>query len=216
MKAFLDESGTNPETPVLSVAGFYGAEKEWAVFRNLWQPLSQDFHALRSTRLFPALCDAIEESKVNGIITSIAKSAYSEIATAHFKSFVGNPYAVCTFLTTLTICERTNQKTAFVLEQGQPNLEYVKRTIENMMDDGGWQIASVASAKKADFIELHPADFASHLSSSHDKPWMQRLFDSGRLHHGHVTREALYVACEEITKLISRAKRERKKADAVK
>jgi hypothetical protein len=33
-QAFLDESGTNPETPVLSVGGFYGSRDQWQTFRD--------------------------------------------------------------------------------------------------------------------------------------------------------------------------------------
>jgi hypothetical protein len=32
-QAFLDESGTNPETPVLTVGGFYGTKEQWETFR---------------------------------------------------------------------------------------------------------------------------------------------------------------------------------------
>jgi hypothetical protein len=106
--AFLDESGTNPETPVLTVAGFYGCEGQWAIFRNLWRPHLQDrdFHALHSAALDSDLCFAIRQSAIDGIFSTIGKETYRQYANEHLKTFVGNAYAVCAFLCTLAIVEK--------------------------------------------------------------------------------------------------------------
>ena len=160
LSAFLDESGLNPETPVLSVGGFYGSEDQWKAFRQLWEPLSNRFHAKDSSRLFPDLCAAIENSKVSGVLLTISKETYKTCASEHLKSRVGNAYAVCVFLCVQEICAQTNNaRVSFVLEQGQPNLSFVKSMLEDAMDVGEWCVASVASAQKSDFIELHTADF---------------------------------------------------------
>jgi len=211
MDAFLDESGTNPETPVLSVAGFYGDKDQWKSFRGFWKPHSVGFHALKSSASFPQLCNAIEASGINGILITVSKEKYKRSASEHMKSFVGNPYAVCSFLCTLTICKEVTQPVSIVLEQGPFNLSFVKRILELMMDTGD-PIASVASAKKSDFIELHAADFLAHIASSHDVPWMQQLFDSGRLKHGHLTEQNIIDAVPQITEIVRRAKSERMKA----
>jgi hypothetical protein len=213
LSAFLDESGTNPETPVLSVAGFYGSKDQWEEFRNLWKSKSNGFHAKNSSRLFPDLCAAIEVSKVKGMLVTVSKETYQVHASAHTKTAVGNPYSVCAFLCILAICKQVdNLPISFVLEQGQPNLSFVKRILEVMIDAGEWCSAAVASAKKSDFIELHAADFLSHIASSHDVAWMQRLFDAGRLMHGHVTEQLLKDTSPQITELINRARRARREA----
>lgn len=69
--AFLDEAGTHAGAPVVTVAGFYGNKKQWALFRELWGPSSSDFHAKNSERRFPELCAAIEKSEINGIFVTI-------------------------------------------------------------------------------------------------------------------------------------------------
>lgn len=210
MRAFLDESGTNPETPVLSVAGFYGDEDQWATFRRIWKPFSVGFHALRSSGLFPQLCCAIETSGINGILITVSKEKYKRLATQHMKSFVGNPYAVCSFLCALTICKEITQSVSIVLEQGQPNLSFVTRILE-VMKDAGDPINTVTAGKKSEFVELHPADFVSHIASSHDVEWMHQLFESGRLKHGHVTEQMLKDAAPQITAIVRRAKEARRK-----
>lgn len=199
LTAFLDESGTNPETPVLSVGGFYGSNDQWQAFRQSWEPLSKGFHAKNSSRMFRDLCSAIEHSKVSGVLLTIDKDTYKACASAHLKTAVGNPYSVCAFLCAIQICAQVNVPVSVVLEQGQPNLGFVKSILEDMMDSGEWSIATVASAKKTDFIELHTADFLSHIASSHDTAWMQRLFDQGRHKYGHVTEEMLRETSTKVT-----------------
>ena len=213
--AFLDESGTNPETPVLTVAGFYGCQGQWETFKNLWRPLLQgrDFHALHSATLYSGLCFAIRQSAIDGLFCTIGKETYRQHANEHLKTFAGNTYAVCVFLCALGICtEVNNEPVSFVLERGQPNIAFVKRIMEDMMDAGEFCIASVATARKEEFIELHPADFVSHLASSHDKPWLEHLMEAGRLKHGHITEQMIREASPEVTALVGRARHERNKA----
>ena len=215
MQAFLDESGTNPETPILSVAGFYGTDSQWDAFMDLWKPVikGKTFHALYSTELFPEICAAIEASRINGILCTVSKEIYRVHACDQLKSFVGNPYAICTFMCALQICEDVHQEpVSFVLEQGQPNLSFVKMILESMIDDDESCVAAVASAKKADFIQLHTADFVSHIASSQDEPWMQRLFDADRLKHARITEKLLVDMSPKMKALVGRARQARRQA----
>ena len=162
---------------------------------------------------FQNLCAAIDESKVSGVLLTISKETYKTCASEHLKSYVGNAYAVCVFLCVDEICVQTNNaRVSFVLEQGQPNLRYVKGILEDMIDDGQRCVAAVASARKSDFIELHTADFLSHIASSHDVAWMKRLLDKNRLVHGLVTEELIRGINPVVTELHWRAKAARRKA----
>jgi hypothetical protein len=210
--AFLDEAGTNEGCPVVTVAGFYASQDQWAAFRQIWKPHSQGFHALHSDDRFPALCRAITESGVKGLFVTVGKATYRRLATDHMKSFMGNAYAVCAFMCAMSICREVNAPTSFVLEQGQPNLDFVKRILEAMIDAGDPCVAAVASARKEQFIELHPADFIAHCGSSHDKPWLQKLFDVDCLKHGHIGEKELMKLAPEITAIVKNAKNERLKA----
>jgi hypothetical protein len=216
IQAFLDESGTNLETPVLSVAGFYGTQDQWKLFKQHWNPKAdgKEFHAKDSSKKFPALCEAIEISEIDGILVTIGKETYKKFAGEHFKSSMGNCYAVCSFVCALAICDRIgSQRLSIVLEQGQPNIDFVKRMLEFMMYKDFACIAAVATARKSDFIELHAGDFASHLGSTNDKPWMQRLFDSKRLAMTYINQEHIVRTSATVKSLIrlARAARRREK-----
>jgi hypothetical protein len=212
LTAFLDESGTDDKLPVVTVAGFYGNKTQWKRFRRAWKPRSAGFHALNSSDRFPVLCDAIEAGKIKGIFITLGKDVYKRVATEHMKSFMGNPYALCSFICAMQICQEVNSPTSFVFEQGQPNLDFVKRILDDMMDSGEYCIASVTGAKKADFIELHPADLISHCGSTCKKPVLQRLFNAHLLKHGHLEEEKLRSLAPQLTKLVHQARKARLKA----
>ena len=107
LQAFLDESGTHPETPVVGVAGFYGSEQQWDAFKGFWCVAPEDFHAKNSPAMFGDICSAIERSEVNGVLLTIGKSAYTEFANAHLKTAVGNAYSVSALLCVKSICSAT-------------------------------------------------------------------------------------------------------------
>lgn len=211
--AFLDESGTGGASPIVTVAGFYGDKQKWEKFRQLWKPHSSRFHARTSDSKFDILSSAIENSALDGIVLCVGKDEYKALATPHMKTFLGNPYSVCAFLCALKICGTVQAPTAFVLEQGQPNLRWVKEILEVMMNVGE-PISSVTSAKKEDFIELHPADFVSHAACFYQEhhSWLERLSNADRLFHADITAEALQNAAPMITAILKRAKNQRLKA----
>jgi hypothetical protein len=212
LHAFLDESGTHPETPVLSVAGFYGSGNQWRAFRKLWKPFSAGFHAKDSSSRFPQLCHAIERSKINGLLVTISKEKYRTYATSHLKTVAGNPYSTCALSCALKICETVSpRRVSFFIEQGQPNVDFVRSTLKGLIASD-WKVASVAVVKKNDFIELHTADFVSHIASSRDSPWLNRLFDSDRLLHGHITEKDIAEVAPNITKLFHKSRAQRKAA----
>ena len=194
IQAFLDESGTNPEIPVLSVAGCYAEQDQWAEFKRLWAPFADGFHAKSGTRLFQSLTDAMCAARINSLLVTVSKEKFKAYANAHVQTAIGNEYATCALLCVAQICEyNAPRASSFILESGQPNVDFVKRTIEMMMDAGypDWRISAVASVKKNDFIELHTADFVSHIASTYDKPWMKILFDFKLLKHAHLTEQNL-------------------------
>lgn len=201
IQAFLDESGTHAEAPVLAVAGCYGEEDQWVEFRRYWQPYSKGFHAKDCSSRFPELVGAMKTAGVKAVLMSVGKAAYKEFANAHLHTAVGNAYSCCTLLCAGEIGSRVSKKTAFVVEAGQPNLAAVKNVLEALMNSGEEWMGTVTSAKKSDFIELHAADFVSHICSTYDKPWMGTLFELGILGHAHLDRETLEEASLKVTAL---------------
>lgn len=207
MELFIDESGTNPETPVLGVAGCYGNHEQWAMFKDIWKPHSKGFHARHSSQSFHVLVEAMEKANIQTVLVSVAKQVYKEYASAHLKTAIGNAYAACAMLCATQVCQRIEPtKASIVLEAGQPNLEFVRKTLEYLMDWEEFPIAAIAKAKKEDFIELHSADFVSHICSSYDKPWMSRLFDLKLLQHLHLTKGDLESAAPHATMLFTKSR----------
>ena len=212
LTAFLDESGTHAGAPVVAVAGFYGNAEQWRAFRRMWEPHSADFHAKDKSRKYPILVEAIDSSGINGILVTLGKNSYRANSTAQMISQLGNEYSLCAFECALGICRFADSPTAFVFEQGQPNFKFVMGVLLDMLDAGDTRISSVTPARKEDFIELHPADFVSHLASSHDKPWLQKLFDLHRLKHAYIEDRMLSELGPQLKQMIAKARRERQKA----
>ena len=212
LTAFLDEAGTHVGCPVVTVAGFYGNKAQWETFRTFWGPHCADFHAKDCEQKYPELFLAIEKSGINGIFFALGKDRYRNHSTKQMLSRLGNEYAMCAFQCVLSICKDVGSPTSFVLEQGQPNFEYVLKTLLYMLDSGETCISSVTPAKKADFIELHPADFVAHLASSGDRQWLDKLADIHRLKRGDIPSDTLIMVGQELACIIAKAKRERARA----
>jgi hypothetical protein len=81
-----------------------------------------------------------------------------------------------------------------------------------MMEAGDWCVGSVASAKKTDFIELHTADFVSHICSSYDRPWWDKLFELNILECMRLTPEVIAETAPKVKLLYRVAKSMRKAA----
>jgi hypothetical protein len=209
VQAFIDESGTDERSPVLSVAGFSGTLLQWERFLELWAPFSERFHAKDAEWLFKDLCVAIEESDVRGVLVTVEKECF-RAANAHFRTVFGNAYASCALLCATHIYMLADRPVSFVVEHGQPNVEFVRRTLEALMDVENSKIAAVTTAKKYEFIQLHTADFVSHIASSYDVVWMRRLFEAGKLEHTHVTEDILRTTSEEVSELFKKARRIRR------
>ena len=178
-EAYLDEGGTHAGSAILSVAGYCGIHEQWTKFLDHWP--HRKFHACEAKYdpLKASLADAIDVSLLSGTEVCIRPDIFQDAAGIHIKAHLGNAYAVAAFICASTICQKAqmvvgNARISFVLEDGQPNIEWVRRMLIMMMHE--YPIASVSTAKKEDFPQLHPADFLSHSRATTDRPWLHRLF----------------------------------------
>jgi hypothetical protein len=193
--AYLDESGTHKGSPLVVVAGYAGGHNEWRLFERNWQKKLANynieyFHAKdpKCDILRPYLADEILKRKLYGVICAINPDEYNLHANHHFKSTIGNAYAACTYSCALEIAKiaRNNElgKISIVIESGQPNSEYVEKTLKLFMKSQNYDIASVALGNKKDFIPLQTADFLSHIFDvkiNDDKIYLDQLINSGNL-----------------------------------
>jgi hypothetical protein len=193
--AYLDESETHKGSPLIVVAGYAGGHNEWRLFERSWRKKLIDhniefFHAKDSKCdiLRPYLVDNILKRKLYGVICAISPDEYNLHATPHFKSTIGNAYAACIYSCTLQLAQiaRDNElgKISIVIESGQPNSEYVEKTLKLFMKSPRYDIASVTIGDKKDFVPLQTADFLSHIfdiGNNKNKYYLGQLISSGNL-----------------------------------
>ena len=204
IEAYLDESGTDEVSPVVGVACYAGEHDEWLAFEEAWAPILRGagieyFHAQdqRCDPLWPQMLQTIQSRRIQGLLLSVRHDDYKAIPTARFKSTLGNAYGVCTFGCALQMAawsrENNHGPVAFIIEDGQPNIGFVRDTLESMIGDEVFNVAAVTVARKQDFVPLQAADFLSHCCSIDRIEWLRRLVGDGYGHalQGHLTRADL-------------------------
>jgi hypothetical protein len=97
---------------------------------------------------------------------------------------MGNAYIICAFSCIGGFCgwaRKYSHRLAVIIENGQPNTDYLVKLLNVMARDGKFRdcIASVGSADKADFLQLHVPDFIAHAYSTRDQVWWPQLSKSG-------------------------------------
>jgi hypothetical protein len=194
LEAFLDESGTHRNAPVLSVAGYAGSHDQWKTFLSIWG--NRKFHAKEPTsrKLKPLLWKAIKESQVQGIATWISPEDFEKHASPQFKTLLGNAYSLCTFMSALRLCSWAKEEelgpVAFTIEGGQPNVERIRKVLEFLQHDEGFNIAHVGVASKDAFRQLYTADFLAHSRTS-DPHWWKMLYQTSRVFNGTLRGEQI-------------------------
>ena len=213
-EAYLDEGGTHADAPILSVAGYFGLHEQWLEFLTHWP--HAEFHASkdRYDYLKPSLADAIDAAALFGTETCIRPDVFKAVAGPGIKAHLGNAYAVAAFLCAAAICGKaqqivSNARISFVLEDGQPNIEWVRRLLIMMMAE--YPIASVTVAKKTDFPHLHPADFLAHTRATTDKRWLDRLFAKALVNEIPIDGNALAQAAAKVSAFMKRYRNQKAK-----
>jgi hypothetical protein len=183
-QAYLDESGTHSGSPILAVAGYWGTQAQWDVYLDNWPHAAFHSSESRFDSLKPHLADAIDKAELSGVEACIRPWEFQQLASPGFKSNIGNAYVACAHLCALRICDVAKKsdpdaRVSIVLEDGQPNVEWVQRLLISMMQQH--PIASVTIAEKKNFPHFHAADFLSNSRSTTNRRWMDRLFLSDRV-----------------------------------
>jgi hypothetical protein len=206
-EAYLDEGGTHAGSPILSVAGYFGLHEQWSKFLDRWP--HAEFHACepKYDHLKPSLADAIDYALLPGTEVCIRPDMFKEHANGDIKAHLGNAYAVGAFLCAVIICDKaqaivSNARVSFVLEDGQPNIDWVRRMLISMMLE--YPIASVTVAQKSDFPQLHPADFLAHSRAITDTPWLNRLFGNAQVNEIAVDGKTIADTSAQVARFMKR------------
>ena len=189
IEAYIDESAkTLIGRPLYAVSGAVGIREEWKQFEAIWEPVLDVagvpyYHGKdrKCDRLRRPMVSAIQSSGVRGFTSTTFEDEYSK-AGNDLKSLLGNHYAFLALSMALHIrdwAKRANVgPVAYVLEDGQPNVEHVITAIKTLV---GPDAASVAFAGKRDFVGLQVADFLAHHTAALDKGlvWINELLGDG-------------------------------------
>jgi hypothetical protein len=220
LQAFFDESGTHKGASRLSVAACFADHAAWSGFQLKWRKFMSDnrvsrFHAKDADDFLKLhLAYLIKKYRIYSAVCSVSPELFKNHAKIHFRSTIGNAYSSCAYGCALAIARHAMKHrlgpVAMVLEWGQPNVDKVKKTLEELIGDAEFAIASVAIAKKEDFTQLHVPDFISHICSTGD-PWFKALMDSGGIIHAPFNKKLLENTSRDVSKLIEKNKAERRR-----
>lgn len=216
IEAYIDESAkTLAGRPVYSVGGFIGTRDEWRRFEELWTPELIGagvpcYHGKdnKCDRLRLPMVQTIQSSGVRGLLATVFQDEYTE-AGHELKSTLGNHYAFLAVHMALTIRDWARKNgggpIAYVLEDGQPNVEHVMRVIRTLT---GGDAASVACAGKRDFTGLQAADFVAHHGAALDVglAWITQLLGDGpgQIIWGHLDPTGIELASKGLRHLLQR------------
>lgn len=213
IEAYMDEGGTHSGSPILAVAAVFGTHTQWSTYLGRWPHAA--FHSVSSSESRKEeLCSAIEEAGLSGVEVCLRPHEFSQLAAPELKSTLGNAYATAAFICAIRICrvaceDDPDGRVAVVLEDGQPNVEHVRRMLLQMMSE--YPIASVTVAKKEDFTQLHAADFLAHSRATTAKQWMDRLFATDRFWEQKMERDAIENTSKEMIKVIKKNRNDKAK-----
>jgi len=212
LEAYLDESGLDGRWPVVCVGGYFAEHAAWVAFQESWKAVLaaagvECFHATKHPALWWPLLEHIHAYGLRGMLVTVPASTYREAMAHGAKSAIGNAYAACASTCALKIAELARTRdlgpVAFVLEDGQPNVAFVRGAIERMIGDEQFNVAAVAVARKKDFIPLQTADLLAHCAGTNQEEWLAAMTGDGpgKVFHGHMDEHMLIEASKELEEL---------------
>jgi len=211
IEAYIDESGTHDESPIVSVACYAGTPEQWASFIKDWCSVLKKsglpyFHAKDSAcdPLRPHLVELIQKIGLRGMVCVLEKSIYENYANDQLRTHLGDACSACTFWCVIGVCNWAikNHKgnVGFFIEAGQSNDDYIENVLKKYMaEENNLNISSVSLEKK-DFPPLTTADFLSHIYGVNDV-WRKSIDAIGNHFVAIMTKEQL----EYQSKLIKNA-----------
>jgi hypothetical protein len=205
VEAYVDESGTHAGSPLVAVAAVLGAGWQWRKFLSMWD--DRYFHSKdpKCDPLKRAMFQAIQECELESFVASLKPEDYKSHASAQFRSGLGNPYSICKY------CQENNLgEIAFMIEAGQPNVNFVRETIEYIQSKKRYRIASVAVVPKKKFVQLYTADFLSHSRTS-EPEWFWNLQRTDHVWTDEIGAEKIIRMAKQVSAGIKRMRWERQR-----
>ena len=223
VEVYLDESGMHQNAPVVSVAAYAAEHREWAAFEATWTSVLSVaglplFHAKESRcdPLREPLVKALRAQQIFGWLCTVDTDAYRDQESHQLKSTLGNAYAQAVFRCATEVCLWSGREglgpAAFVIEHGQANVNFIKETLELFIGSEELSVASVAVARKDEFVPLQAADFLAHCGGGSERGWLNELIGDGpgRASHAHLGPDDAVRMSEEIEPINRQRRRLRK------
>jgi hypothetical protein len=183
LKAFMDESGTHDQSPVLTVGGYIGTAKEWRSFTKEWnrqlrpvkvyhstdcQNLRGEFEGWSPTQrdaFVIRMLKVIRDANIGGVIVGIVMRDYEEAISKYPDlQMLGRPYTTCFHWAIETVIQdlwrhNMHNRLAFIHEINDYQHEAVDafNAIRGHYNPGN-RMMSLAFGEKAEFVPLQAAD----------------------------------------------------------
>jgi len=196
IQAYLDESGTHKDAPLVVVAGWLGDRRTWKSFIKEWSKHLKKagvpyFHAKdpRCEPLESLLVHTILKRNLLGLACTVNPSDFQNNTSDRFKSELGNAYSTCAYICAGMISkiakEYGSDSVALVYEAGQPNGNFIYETISAIMAEPvDHRFASINFLNKEHpgAIPLQAADFLAHAIGVNKTKWIEKFLASGKLY----------------------------------
>ncbi|MGD0485652.1 MAG: DUF3800 domain-containing protein [Syntrophorhabdales bacterium] len=193
--AYLDESGTHGGSSLLVVAGWVGDAETWKSFVEEWMIHLRNAgipyfhtHDPECEQLKRPLIHAILARRLLPVAWSVNPLEFRENTSDKFTNQLGNAYATCAHLCAGLInnlaIEKPLPPVALIYESGQPNTEFISRSMNNIIaDPANHKLASITFLSKKDpfGIPLQAADFLAYILATNESKWIDQLRDADRL-----------------------------------
>jgi len=193
---YLDDSGTDPQNRILTVAGYAGAGEQWAAFEAAVEPVFAKYevrvlHAreleagdgdfkgwtvLRKQAFVAEVCLKLSKHVPLGVSMSVLKEAFAERAKERGRRRTVTPYTFCTnvildwILTDVRVGRVANTDgVAFAIEAGNRHNEEAKLNFEAVVrqHDLGGIVKSVDFVDKGSCRAIQVADLFAFYSRRH-------------------------------------------------
>jgi len=188
LAAYLDESGTHVESPVLAVAGFLAPQGHWLEYESKWSGVLEKwglstFHMVeyenrqgpyaqfsneQRKELLASLIDIIRATVWVGVAAAVVKKDYDAICQAERITF-GSPYSLCAnecirLLKRWMDAQRVPERITFMFELGAQGAADIHGAFgaAHAIDPDRYHLQGLHFVSKSQYSQLQAADILAY------------------------------------------------------
>jgi len=190
LTAYIDESGTHTQSPIMGLGGFVSDTGRWESFERRWQNFldwagipffhmtdfenrKQIYEGWSDEKRLTAIkriCKIIRQSALFGFQSAIVKRDYEALSDSD-RRLIGDEYTLCANQCGQFVAEwqrktGRDEPVAYVFEAGAPGANILHRVFTNTLNNEKlrkkFQLLSIRFERKHDFKPLQAADIMAY------------------------------------------------------